>query len=94
MLELFIGLSRRLSFQADGEPRAWFWQLMENLDLERFNDNTQIPEEEVRKILDEVTGRTYKRNGAGGLFPLKKAHKDQRDVELWYQLNAYLLEKY
>jgi hypothetical protein len=92
MLELLIGLSRRLSFVADGEPFDWFWQLMENLGLEKYNDNTVIPEKEVDGILDEVIWRTYKRNGSGGLFPLRKATEDQRDVELWYQLSAYLLE--
>jgi len=93
MFELLIGLSRRLSFVADGgEPFDWFWQLMENLGLEKYNDNTVIPEKEVDGILDEVIWRTYKRNGSGGLFPLRKATEDQRDVELWYQLSAYLLE--
>ena len=28
----------------------------------------------------------------GGLFPLKFVKQDQRFVELWYQLNAYILE--
>jgi hypothetical protein len=98
MLELLIGLSRRLSFQDDGEPRSWFWQLIENLGLERYNDNALIREEEIYEILDEILNevirRTYKRNGSGGLFPLKRATEDQREVELWYQLSAYLLEKY
>ncbi len=92
MLELLIGLARRLSFEADGEPRFWFWHLVENLGLEKYNDNTYIPEKEVDDILDQVIWRTYRRNGKGGLFPLRKATEDQRDVELWYQLSAYLLE--
>lgn len=92
MLELMIALSRRLSFEDDGEPRNWFWQLMENLGLERYNDHTPIPERAVDELLNGVIWRTYKRNGAGGLFPLKRASEDQRNVEIWYQLCAYLLE--
>jgi hypothetical protein len=92
MLELLIGLSRRLSFEDDGEPRAWFWRLLENIDLERYNDHTEIPEEEVDEVLNRVIWRTYKRNGHGGLFPLQRATEDQREVELWYQLCAYLIE--
>lgn len=92
MLELLVGLSRRLSFEDDGEPRAWFWQLMENLGLEQYNDHTPIPEVDVDECLNTVIWRTYKRNGAGGLFPLKRARKDQREVEIWFQMCAYLLE--
>lgn len=92
MFELLVGLSRRLSFEADGEPRDWFWHMIENIGLERYNDNAHIPEKEVDEILDDIIWRTYRRNGRGGLFPLRKATDDQRDVELWYQLNAYLLE--
>jgi hypothetical protein len=92
MLEVMIALSRRLSFQAEGEPRVWFWQLMENLDLERYNDNTRYSERRVNSILDDVIFRTYRSNGRGGLFPLRRATEDQRESELWNQLSAYLLE--
>jgi hypothetical protein len=93
MLELLIGLSRRLSFEAGGEPQAWFWQLIENLGLEQYNDNTPLPVEHIEHVLNEVIFRTYKRNGQGGLFPLNKTREDQRNVELWYQLSAYVLER-
>jgi len=91
-LEMLIGLSRRLSFIAEGEPRLWFWQLLENLGLNNYADNTQIPTEEVDEKLDIVIWRTYRRDGRGGLFPLRRAAKDQRSVEIWYQLSAYVLE--
>ena len=26
--EMMLGLARRLSFEAEGEPREWFWRLM------------------------------------------------------------------
>jgi len=94
MLELFIGLSRRLSFEAEGEPEQWFWRLMENLDLEKYNDNMPLPESKVDNILDQVIWRTYSKTGRGGLFPLKKgSRKDQREVELWYQLSEYVLDQ-
>lgn len=92
MLELFIGLSRRLSFEAGGEPREWFWRLMTNLHLEYYSDNERIPENEIDEILDRVIWRTYDWDGQGGLFPLKFPTEDQRHVELWYQLNAYVME--
>lgn len=92
MLELFIGLSRRLSFEADGDPRDWFWKLIQNAKLQRFSDNSRYSKNSVDEILDRLIWRTYNSDGQGGLFPLTRAHEDQRDVELWYQLSAYLLE--
>lgn len=90
MLEMMIGLSRRLSFEDDGEPHLWFWALMENLDLERYNDNTHIPDGIVYKVLGDVIWRTYDRKGKGGLFPLRRSRQDQTEVELWYQMSEYL----
>ena len=93
MLELLVGLSRRLAFEADGEPQAWFWRLIENLGLEEFNDNRRLPNVLINNVLDEVIWRTYKKNGHGGLFPLNKTRNDQRDVEIWMQMNEYILEQ-
>lgn len=91
-LELMVGLSHRLSFEADGEARHWFWKMMENLGLDKISDSIEFPKEEVDNTLERVMFRNYKRNGEGGLFPLRKANRDQRKVELWYQLGAYVLE--
>lgn len=92
MLELMIGLARRLNFEDDAPVDEWFWQMMDNLELRGFTDKSKYTEQDVDEILDDVIWRTYSRNGRGGLFPLKHAHEDQREVELWYQLSAYLLE--
>lgn len=94
MLEMLIGLSRRLSFEDDGTPRDWFWKLIENLDLERCTDRNydHIHKAEIEETLNHVIFRTYAPNGHGGLFPLRHAQEDQTNVELWYQLSAYLLE--
>jgi len=93
MLELLIGLSRRLSFEAEGEPRVWFWELMCNLGLDSFNDATLIPDQKIEDALERVIWRTYNSNGRGGLFPLNHPRQDQTRVELWYQLCAYVLER-
>lgn len=90
-LEMLIGLSRRLAFEGDGEPHLWFWHLLENIDLTRCNDRSNFDPHEVDEIVDTVIWRTYDRNGQGGLFPLRRSRRDQRKEELWYQMNAYLL---
>lgn len=92
VLELMIGLSRRLAFEGEGEPRDWFWHLMENLGLHLYNDRRRIPKTRVKEILDRLIWRNYHYDGVGGFFPLKNPYEDQRKVEIWYQMNAYLLE--
>lgn len=93
MLELLLGLAERLWFQADGEPDMWFWELMRNLGLDKYNDGAEFSDVEVEDILDRLIFRTYHKNGVGGLFPLRHSDVDQTEVELWYQLNAYILER-
>lgn len=94
MLEMMIALSRRLAFEAEGEPREWFWELIDNLDI-YFSDAhfNKKNEDKIDEVLDRVIWRQYKRNGKGGLFPLKESRRDQTDVEIWYQLNDYILER-
>jgi hypothetical protein len=92
ILELLVGLSRRLAFEAEGEPLEWFWHMLENIGLHKYDDRRRFSESTINAALDRVIWRTYEADGAGGLFPLKDAQEDQRNVELWYQLSAYVLE--
>ena len=91
-LEMLIALSRRLDFETSAGAREWFWCLLDNLELRHLTDAVDIPPESIDEKINAVIWRTYSFNGRGGLFPLRHPAKDQRQVELWYQLNAYLLE--
>lgn len=93
-LEMLIGLARRLAFEEDdGDPRACFWHLISVLELDGYTDNVVFPYEVVDDKINAVIWRTYRKDGHGGLFPLKHPREDQREIELWYQLNAYLMEQ-
>lgn len=92
VLELMVGLSRRLAFEAEGEPHYWFWVLMRNIGLEKYSDAGRLPVRKIDEVLDRVLFRTYQKNGKGGFFPLRHPYRDQRKVELWYQLSAWVLE--
>ena len=92
-LEMLIGLSRRLAFELDGEPRKCFWDLLVNLELDRYTDRVGVPAERVHDIVDTVIWRQYDYNGRGGLFPLQHPERDQANAEIWYQLNAYIIEQ-
>lgn len=93
MLELLVSLSRTLAFVGEGEARDWFWVLIENLGLKTCTDANPPDELIVDVIITNLINREYAPNGAGGLFPLQESKDDQREVELWYQANAYLLER-
>lgn len=94
MLEMLIGLSRRASFATEIDTGEWFWIFMDQLDFKTFTDARFTNEVEafVDDAIDRVIFRTYSSDGSGGLFPLLHPTSDQRRVQLWYQLSAYLLE--
>ena len=98
VLEMMIGLAVRCEIEimgVSGEDNTakWFWIMVENLDLMRCTDenfNGEYVEQQVRIFLD----RSYKRNGIGGIFPLKHTKLDQRKLEIWRQMNGYLCENF
>ena len=99
MFEMILGLAQRADFLADkdvmpGGVGGWFWKFLSNAGLDKFTDNIINTRslEEIEQKLAIINDRTYSRNCEGGLFPNYKDRKDQRKVELWYQLNAYLLD--
>ena len=94
VLEMMIALARRAAFESDDEVVEWFWRFIFNLGLNNHTDIAYASktEREVDNVLDTVIFRTYDADGLGGLFPLTHPRQDQRKVELWYQLAAYLSE--
>lgn len=99
MLEMLIALSRRLNYHTDdgalaGGTGGWFWELMGNVNLSHYTDAIWSNRclEETDRVLNRINRRTYNTNGHGGLFPLTRPELDQRKVELWYQMSAYLIE--
>lgn len=105
MLEVMIGLTERMDAEvyipAEGIREEYvdsFWELFRNLGLDAFTDSSFVDnwnETILDKKLTTVLDRKYKRDGEGGFFPLKgQIHDDQRKVEIWYQMQAYLIENY
>jgi hypothetical protein len=92
VLEMLIALSRKAEFITDISVRDWFWTLLDNVELSHLNDSCSDISNQVSIILERFIWRTYTRNGDGGLFPLRYPKDDQRKVEIWYQLHAYLNE--
>lgn len=91
-LEMLIGLSRRAEFEGGYTSQIWFWHFVRMLDLTAYSDRVVFPETEIEDVMDTVIWRTYLPDGNGGLFPLRDPQQDQRQLEIWDQLNAYLIE--
>ena len=101
ILELLICLSHRIVNiigDREGNPANWFWILVENLlgDSDYFSNINLSEKANVRHELQDILGRfvdrKYNFDGSGGIFPLKAPKKDQKKVEIWYQMQAYLSE--
>ena len=94
MFEMLLALARRASFESDEASVEWFWRFIVNMGLYSYTDKIYSSEiaKKVDDALENVIFRNYAPDGTGGLFPLTRPIKDQRKVELWYQLSAFLLE--
>lgn len=93
VLEVLIALSRRCSFQDDRPPQEWMTIFLKNLGFGKYSGFLGLRRQmQVEEILDNFIWRRYRKHGEGGLFPLRFPKEDQTQVELWYQMNSYLIE--
>lgn len=95
LFEVLVALSRRAQF-ISGERTSieWFRQFIENLNLLKYSDTRYVAKDAFRigKILNRWNNRKFDPDGRGGIFPLRHTMADQRQVEIWYQMAAYMTE--
>lgn len=105
VFEVLLSISYRIAHITDDltdnstaeHACEWFWHLVRNLDLWQYNDDEYVEKgthTKVLQIIDKLLDRTYEPDGCGGLFPLLHPDKDQRTVEIWYQMQAYINENF
>lgn len=99
-LEFLVALARRMNYiyaRVDEDRTAdCFWMLIDNLGI-YYSDEIDASffkkrEKYVEFAVKNVNDRSYQENGRGGLFPLRHPRTNQRNVEIWYQMNQYLNE--
>ena len=96
MIELFIGIAIRANhivydWNRPDQVPALFWEFMDNLEI----TDIRLSDDEIESILIRFNRREYAGDGSdGGLFPLKRPQSDQREIEIWYQMNKYLMERW
>lgn len=96
VLEMLIALAGRFDGNSGFDPdEVWgnFWDMMRNIGLDQYDD-LNYSKNEVWSILYIFENRTYSFNGKGGLFPLKRPVSDQRKIEIWDQMQEWLIENY
>lgn len=98
VLELLIGIAYRMEDALFGNHfeksmSECFWILIDNIGLSEANDRNYC-QEAVDGIIQMFIDRTYDRNGVGGIFPMNESPQDQRKVEIWYQMNSWLMANY
>ena len=100
MLEFFVALAKRMSFLMYGNnsrhhTEYYFWKMMDNLRLTKLNNdkwNDLNGDFFVEDAIWRVQNRMYEADGRGGIFPLRHPTEDQRGVEIWYQMQAWIGE--
>lgn len=98
VLEVLIALAFRIENEyigdpADPNPEMIFWEMICNLGLQKYVGK-YYDEHSVCDILETWISRRYSYNGRGGIFPLEYPKRDQRQIEIWDQMMAYLSEQY
>ena len=98
ILEVLIGIAKRLSFQVDNSIEGMytnehFWEILRNLDIEKYSsDNYKAVN--ISEKCDVWMSRRFKSDGSGSIFPLKNPESDQRKEEIWVQMSNYIWENY
>ena len=97
VFEMLIALAGHMAEQLDEtiEPQIgkWFWVLVHNLHLDKFDDDN-YDARGVDYIISCWLNRNYTEKGEGSLFPLKDYSGDCRNLDIWSQMNAWINENY
>nr|DAZ12747.1 MAG TPA: hypothetical protein [Caudoviricetes sp.] len=93
MVALALRIEEHIMEDAAAGDRVgqWFWNMGVSLGLAAMDDN-RFSEERAASIINRFDRRDYQPNGAGGLFTLSHPTEDMRQLDIWYQLMAYLNE--
>lgn len=98
MLEFLTALAKRMDYivyQPENGERVgkWFWLMVNNLGLDPVDISDEEEDARNYTIIKRFLERAYNRTGRGGLFPIRRSMKDQRRVEIWYQMMDYIAQE-
>lgn len=93
ILEMLIALADRMVDILTMDIRDWFWDILKNLGLDRFDDYS-FDEGNINYILNVWLNREYGPSGNGSLFPLREYTGDVRNLDILSQMNIWINENY
>lgn len=105
VLEMLIGLGIRVDNEYIGDPsephpEEFIMEMLENLELDDYYNfvfesaNYASEEAKVRKIVKRWLDRRFDCCGNMSPFPVNSDKRDQRELEIWDQMNSYVYENY
>lgn len=91
MIALAIRCEEHIMEDSDIGDRTgqWFWTMVTSLGLGGMSDD-RFDRHSAERIIVDFLNHDYEPNGRGGLFTVKHSKQDLRDIEIWYQMHAYL----
>ena len=96
VLEMMIALALRCEENIMDDPtkgnrtQQWFWGMIVNLGLGAMSDD-RYDVIYVSNMVNRFLDREYEPNGKGGLFTVNNCERDLRTMEIWSQLNRYII---
>lgn len=97
VLEMLVALAIRVEREFVGDPNRpnpgrFFLEMLDNLGIVSVRKGSDSLSN--RRIIQRWLLRDFRDDGDGSPFPLREPRRDQRDIEIWDQMNAYLFENY
>lgn len=76
--------------------KTWFFEMLRNLDILKWDfDHLQYDyKDDICKKVGIWLRREYDSDGKGSPFPLKSVTENQKNVQIWSQMNQYLIENW
>lgn len=95
VFEMLVGLAIRVDDEIIGDPAEehpedFFIEMLENLGIA----DGRLKENYIYLMVDRWLKRKFDKDGRGSPFPVHHDHRDQRKLEIWDQMNAYISENY
>lgn len=93
VLEVLAALAKRAGFQTERSLEDWFLLFLENLGILEHMSGDGCDARFIDNVLTDWMTRNISDTGIGGLFPLRHSPEDQRYIETWDQMSAYIKEE-
>lgn len=101
VLEVLVAFAMRIDddimYNGSRQASRWFDIMINNLGMTNFTDDTLGVDwliDDAEQIVDIWMSRQFNFDGTGSIFPVKNTTFDQRNVEMWYQMQEWFKENY